>query len=62
MALGETIAFLHVFHKQAKREFFSESEPGTLPSAFSRFWGVKKLEEFHEDLVSNRALDVTDFL
>ena len=28
MSLGETIAFLHMFRKQAKHEFFSESEPG----------------------------------
>ena len=62
MSLGEIIAFLNVFHKQAKHEFFSESEPGTLLSAFSRFCGVNKLEEFHEDLVSNRELDVTDLL
>ena len=62
MSLGETIAFLHMFRKQAKHEFFSESEPGTLLSGFSRFCRVKKPDEFHEDLVSNRELDVTDFL
>ena len=62
MSLGKTIAFLHLFHKQAKHEFFLESEPGTLLSAFSQFWAVKKLEEFNKELVSHRELDVTDFL
>ena len=62
MSLGETIAFLRVFRKQAKHGFFSESEPSTLLSAFSQFYSIKKIEEFHEDIVSHRELDVTDFL
>ena len=29
---------------------------------FARVCGVEKLEEFHENVVSRRELDVTDFL
>ena len=58
MSLGETIEFLPVFCKQAKRDFFSASDPGTLLFAFSRFCSVMKLEEFHKDVVSHRELDV----
>ena len=57
MSLGETIAFLRIFRKQAKH-FFSESDPGTLLFAFSRFCSVEKIEEFHQDVVSHRELDV----
>ena len=62
MSLGETITSLRLFCKRTKHDFFLESEPGTLLSAFVRFCGIKKLEEFHEDIVSHRELDVTDFL
>ena len=51
-----------MFRKQDKSDFFLESKPRTLLSAFSRFCGIKKLEEFHEDIVSRRELDVIDFL
>ena len=65
MSLGETIEFLRVFRKQAKHsdDLYSESEPRALLSSF--FFAIFQRREakgFHEDKVSGRELDVTDFL
>ena len=43
MSLGETIEFYRVFRKQAKHDdFYSESEPRTLPSSFSLHFAASR--------------------
>ena len=66
MSPDQTIDLLRVFRKEANNimmDFIIGERTSCLAvCVFFLLCGVYKLEEFHEDIVSCRELDVTDFL
>ena len=66
MSLGETIEFLSAFRKKPNIKWlwflFGETTSSLSICFFSWLCGVEKLEEFDENILWRRELDVTDFL
>ena len=66
MSPGQTMELLRVFRKEANNIMMNfiigERTSCLAVCVFFLLCGVYKLEEFHEDIVSCRELDVTDFL
>ena len=56
MSLGETIAFLRMFRKQAKHDFYLESKPYALLSAFSLDFAVSRSQKSYMKTYSSITL------
>ena len=63
MSPGQTTELLRVFRKQANNIMMDFNRRANIVPCCLRFlFLVRRLQEFHEDIVSRQELDVRDFL